>query len=315
VVLEGRALHIEASIGVARARPGLTPLDVVRNADIAMYAAKGLGGDDLVVFRPEMLNAARERLDLREGLRHALERGELEVQYQPVVRLEDRAVFGVEALLRWNHPVHGSIAPSRFIPVAEESGLIVSIGAWVVDRACRDLAALDRLTPGVRVGVNISAVQLRDPGFVASVRETLRATGVPAGRLVAELTESVFADDGEVGKALADLRALGVALSVDDFGTGYSSLDYLRRLDVDSVKIDRSFVAGIGEEPRDAALVRSIIQLGHALGLTMVAEGVEDVGQEHFLRDAGCELAQGWLFGRPAPLIAAPVAVVVEPVA
>jgi diguanylate cyclase (GGDEF)-like protein/PAS domain S-box-containing protein len=303
VVLDGRSLHIEASIGVARARPGLSPIDVVRNADIAMYAAKGLGGDDLVVFRPEMLNAARERLDLREGLRHALERGELEVHYQPVVRLEDRAVFGVEALLRWNHPVHGSIAPARFIPVAEESGLIVSIGAWVVDRACRDLAALDRITPGVRVGVNISAVQLRDPGFVASVRDTLAATGVPAGRLVAELTESVFADDGEVGEALADLRALGVALSVDDFGTGYSSLDYLRRLDVDSVKIDRSFVAGIGEEPRDAALVRSIIQLGHALGLTMVAEGVEDVGQEHFLREAGCELAQGWLFGRPAPLL------------
>jgi diguanylate cyclase len=179
------------------------------------------------------------------------------------------------------------------------------LGAWVLERACRDLPALQAAVPGVRVGVNVSVVQLREPGFADDVRRILDVTGVAPEHIVLELTESVFADQGSVAGALASLGALGVALAVDDFGTGYSSLSYLRRLAVDSVKIDRSFVAGLGEEPRDAALVRSIIELGHALGLTMVAEGVEEVDQERFLREAGCDLAQGWLFGRPAPLAAA----------
>jgi diguanylate cyclase (GGDEF)-like protein/PAS domain S-box-containing protein len=303
VELEGRTVHVEASIGIATAAAATAEsADVVRNADIAMYAAKDQGGGELVVFRPEMLHAARERLDLREDLRDALDNGELMLHYQPVVGLGDRGVTAVEALLRWTHPVHGDISPARFIPVAEESGMIVPIGAWVLDRACRDLPALRALMPEVRVAVNVSAVQLRDPGFTALVAETLERTDADPRALVIELTESVFADDDGVAEALRRLRALGLALSVDDFGTGYSSLSYLRRLEVDSIKIDRSFVAGLGDEPRDAALVRSIIELGHALGLTMVAEGVEDADQEAFLRDAGCDLAQGWLFGRPAPL-------------
>jgi EAL domain-containing protein (putative c-di-GMP-specific phosphodiesterase class I) len=210
----------------------------------------------------------------------------------------------LEALLRGTHPEHGDISPARFIPVAEESGMIVAIGEWVLERACRDLGALREAIPGVRVAVNVSAVQLREPGFPERVACVLAEGGTAAEDVVIELTESVFADDEGVAEALRRLRALGLALSVDDFGTGYSSLSYLRRLDVDSVKIDRSFVAGLGGEPRDAALVRSIIELGHALGLTMVAEGVEDAAQEAFLRDAGCDLAQGWLFGRPAPVLA-----------
>jgi diguanylate cyclase (GGDEF)-like protein/PAS domain S-box-containing protein len=303
VELDGRTVHVEASIGIAVvSQTAVTPADVVRNADIAMYKAKENGGSELVVFRPEMLHAARERLDLREDLRHALERGELALHYQPVVGLGDRGVTCLEALLRWTHPEHGDISPVRFIPVAEESGLIVGIGEWVLERACSDLRALRSLIPGVRVAVNVSAVQLREPGFPGRVAEIIETCEVDARDLVIELTESVFADDDGVAEALRRLRALGLALSVDDFGTGYSSLSYLRRLDVDSVKIDRSFVAGLGDEPRDAALVRSIIELGHALGLTMVAEGVEDADQEVFLREAGCDLAQGWLFGRPAPL-------------
>jgi diguanylate cyclase (GGDEF)-like protein/PAS domain S-box-containing protein len=303
VTLEGRTVHVEASIGIAVvSSTAVTPADVVRNADIAMYKAKENGGADLVVFRPEMLHAARERLDLREDLRHALERGELTLHYQPVVGLGDRGVTCLEALLRWSHPEHGDISPARFIPVAEESGLIVGLGEWVLERACQDLGALRALIPGVRVAVNVSAVQLREPGFPDRVAAILDAFDTAARDLVIELTESVFADDEGVADTLRRLRALGLALSVDDFGTGYSSLSYLRRLEVDSVKIDRSFVAGLGDEPRDAALVRSIIELGHALGLTMVAEGVEQADQEEFLREAGCDLAQGWLFGRPAPL-------------
>ena len=303
VELEGRTVHVEASIGIAVvSHTAVTPADVVRNADIAMYKAKENGGSDLAVFRPEMLHAARERLDLREDLRHALERGELALHYQPVVGLGDRGVTCLEALLRWTHPQHGDISPARFIPVAEESGMIVGIGEWVLERACRDLGALRVLIPGVRVAVNVSAVQLREPGFPDRVAAILDDCETDARDVVIELTESVFADDDGVADALRRLRALGLALSVDDFGTGYSSLSYLRRLEVDSVKIDRSFVAGLGGEPRDAALVRSIIELGHALGLTMVAEGVEEAGQEAFLREAGCDLGQGWLFGRPAPL-------------
>jgi diguanylate cyclase (GGDEF)-like protein/PAS domain S-box-containing protein len=300
--IEGRALHVAASVGVAVAEAGVAPLDVVRNADIAMYQAKERGGDELVAFEPRMLHAARERLDLREDLRGALERGELAVHYQPVVGLGDGETVAVEALMRWSHPVHGDVSPVRFIPVAEETGMIVALGAWVLERACGDLPVLQAGAPGVRIGVNVSAVQLREPGFPEEVRAILRRTGVAPADVVLELTESVFAGDEHVAGALRALRALGVSLSVDDFGTGYSSLSYLRRLEVDSIKIDRSFVAGLGEEPRDAALVRSIIELGHALGLTMVAEGVEDADQETFLRDAGCDLAQGWLFGRPAPL-------------
>jgi EAL domain-containing protein (putative c-di-GMP-specific phosphodiesterase class I) len=219
-----------------------------------------------------------------------------------VVALGDGRVRAVEALLRWRHPEHGAIPPDRFIPVAEESGLITAIGAWVLDRARRDLAALEERAPGLRMAVNVSAVQLRDPDFPATVRAALDQAGVAPGRLVLELTESVFAGGEHVAEALGTLRALGVGLAVDDFGTGYSSLSYLRRLDVDSVKIDRSFVRSIEEDPRDAALVRSIIELGHALGLAMVAEGVEEESQERFLRAAGCELAQGYLFGRPGPL-------------
>ena len=305
ITIEGRPILVEASLGVAVASPGMAAEDVLRNADIAMYAAKNRGGAEIAVFHPEMLQAARERLDLREDLRHALARGELEIHYQPVVALGDGRVRGVEALLRWHHPDHGTIPPDRFIPVAEESGLIGPIGAWVLERSCRDLSALEEAAPGLRMAVNISAVQLRDDDFPNVVRTALEQAGVAPERLLLELTESVFAGGEHVAEALGTLRGLGVGLAVDDFGTGYSSLSYLRRLEIDSVKIDRSFVRSIEDDPRDAALVRSIIELGHALGLSMVAEGVEEESQEHFLRAAGCELAQGYRFGRPSPLGAA----------
>jgi diguanylate cyclase (GGDEF)-like protein/PAS domain S-box-containing protein len=302
IALGDREVHVRASIGIAVHDGGEVDGSLLlRNADLAMYDAKGAGKDGIALFGDHLLDAARERLDLREELRHALARNELSLAYQPVMAPDRERPSAVEALLRWEHPRHGSISPARFIPVAEESGLIVGIGRWVLEQACRDLRRIEERHPGISVAVNVSSVQLRDPALVADVERALRAAGVPPERLIVELTESVLAS-ADVHGVLEALRELGVRLAVDDFGTGYSSLSYLRRLQVDSVKIDRSFVDGVDGAPREAALVRSIVELGHALGLSIVAEGVERDAQAEVLEAADCDFLQGYLLGRPVRL-------------
>ena len=245
-----------------------------------------------------MLAAVRERLDMREALREALDRGELSLRYQPVVALADERIVSLEALLRWERPDGEIIGPDRFIGLAEESGLIIPIGRWVLREACAALAAWQRHAPGLRMAVNISSVQLADPQLLDDVASAIAGSGIRPGELTLELTESALAANDAAAR-LAALRGLGVQVAVDDFGTGYSSLSYLRRLEIDCVKIDRSFVAGISDRGQDAALVRSIVELAHALDLQVIAEGIEVAGEADVLRESGCRLGQGFLFAGP----------------
>jgi diguanylate cyclase (GGDEF)-like protein/PAS domain S-box-containing protein len=299
VSIEGRALSVGASIGVACAAPAeCDAAALLRGADIAMYAAKSSGKRRYAIFRDEMLAAVRERLDMREALREALDRGELTLRYQPVVALADERIVSLEALLRWERPDGEIVGPDRFIGLAEESGLIVPIGRWVLHEACAALAAWQRAAPGLRMAVNISSVQLADPALLDDVAAAIASSGIRPGELTLELTESALAANDAAAR-LAALRGLGVEVAVDDFGTGYSSLSYLRRLEIDCVKIDRSFVAGISSRGQDAALVRSIVELAHALDLQVIAEGIEVAGEAEVLRESGCRLGQGFLFAGP----------------
>jgi len=300
--LEGRFLSIHASAGVAhRSELGTSADELMRNADIALYAAKDDGKSRVRAFEPQMLDVARQRLSLREDLQGALERDELRVVYQPITDLRDNSVHSLEALLRWEHPQDGVISPADFIPLAEQTGLIVPIGRWVLERACSDLRRWHQAGhPHLQVSVNVSAVQLAGAEFVGEVREVLRATAVSPDRLILELTESTLVEDRPGAPLkLAALRELGVRISIDDFGTGYSSLSYLRRLAVDTLKIDRSFIAGLDHGAHQTTLVRSIIELAHSLKLQVVAEGIEDDDQRTFLRETSCDLGQGFLFSRP----------------
>jgi len=307
VVLE-RDVLVQASVGVAVIATvgdatGSVD-DLLGNADAAMYVAKTRGKNRFEVFEAGMRTAAVERSGLRSDLGWALERGQLEVHYQPVMNIAGGAVVGFEALLRWHHPRRGLLLPGEFIDLAEQSGLIVPIGAWVLGQACRqarswtDAHGGDRLT----MAVNVSARQLHDPGLEATVSAALAASGIDPAALVLEITESVTVADTDVTTArLRALKDLGVGLAIDDFGTGYSSLRYLRRFPVDLLKIDRSFVAGVGCNPEDSAIVSSVIGLAHAFGLGVVAEGVETAEQLAALTQFGCDYAQGYHWGRPAP--------------
>ncbi len=245
--------------------------------------------------------SAIDRLRMENALRQALEFGELSLHYQPQVELATTRLLGVEALLRWNNPVLGNVSPARFIPVAEESGLIVPIGEWVLGEACAQARrwrdeGIDTLT----VAVNISALQFRRTDIVGKVRAALDRHAIPPGMLELELTESLLMHNAEdVLRTMNDLKALGVKLSIDDFGTGYSSLSYLKRFPVDRLKIDRSFVHDVADDPDDAAIVRAIVQLGRSLKLDVIAEGVETQSQLDFLRTEGCHSAQGFYFARP----------------
>jgi len=300
--VDGHFLSVHASAGVAhRSELGTSADELMRNADIALYAAKDDGKSRVRAFEAEMLDIARLRLSLREDLKDAIERDELRVVYQPITNLHDGSVHSLEALLRWEHPQDGVISPADFIPLAEETGLIVPIGHWVLERACADLRRWHQAGhPGLQVSVNVSAVQLARAEFVDDVRDVLRASEVSAERLILELTESTLVDDRPGAPLkLAALRELGVRISVDDFGTGYSSLSYLRRLAVDSLKIDRSFIASLDNGPHQTTLVRSIVDLAHSLKLQVVAEGIEDDEQRAFLRETSCDLGQGYLFSRP----------------
>jgi diguanylate cyclase (GGDEF)-like protein/PAS domain S-box-containing protein len=298
-------LATSASVGLACAAAGGDdgPADLLRQADLALYAAKSAGKNRWCRYEPGLHLAAVDRVAVRTELRTGLDTGEFAVRYQPIVDLVGGRTVGFEALVRWHNPRRRTVPPSEFIPIAEETGLIVPLGAWVLDRALADLASWRaRLPTGVRMNVNVSAHQLRAPGFVEQVLDALTRRGVPARALALEITETaLLADDAVVTANLAVLREHGVRIAIDDFGTGFASLDYIRLHAVDSLKIDRSFVDGIEGSRRQTALVGTIVHLAHALELPVVAEGVETPAQRDALLLVGCRLGQGYLFSVPMP--------------
>jgi diguanylate cyclase (GGDEF)-like protein len=298
VEVSGTRMPVQASVGIATALQQRDTDALLRNADVAMYAAKEGGKGRFAVFEPAMHDRLRDRVGLEADLRRALERGELVLAYQPLVSLADGGVVGAEALVRWQHPTRGLLSPAAFLPVAEESGLILPLGRWVLREACRQVGQWTSGHGGRRlpISVNLSAHQLHHPGLVDEVVGALADTGLDPGALVLEVTESAVLRDHEVVAArLGALRARGVRIALDDFGTGYSSLSHLLYLPVDQLKIDRSFVRA------DDAIVAAILQLGQRLGLEVVAEGVETQAQAERLLALGCQLVQGYHFGRPQP--------------
>jgi diguanylate cyclase (GGDEF)-like protein/PAS domain S-box-containing protein len=302
-------LEITVSVGVAVAAVGdeVTADTLLRDADEAMYKAKRQGPNVVELFDEQLRAAASSGLRLLAELRRAEGDCELRLHYQPVVQLHNEAVIGVEALVRWQHPTRGLVQPDDFVPFAERSGLIVGIGAWVVHEACVQAAAwakhLQVPAPQLTVSVNVSGRQLaRRAGLVRAVSMALDDSGVDPTSLVLEVTESALMDDAEAAlRVLTELKTLGVQIAIDDFGTGYSSLVYLKRFPVDLLKIDRSFVAGLGRDREDAAIVRSVIDLAHALGIATVAEGIETQRHLAMLQDLGCAYGQGYLWSAPVP--------------
>ncbi|MGB7980883.1 MAG: EAL domain-containing protein [Candidatus Nanopelagicales bacterium] len=301
-------ISVTASIGVAPATPGATAQSMLREADAAMHRAKEAGRDQAARFRQEMQHAATARLDDQLGLRRALERDELRAYFQPVVDLRTGEPVGLEALIRWQHPERGLIGPDQFIGLAEETGLILPVGAWMLDHALSTLQRWRREIPGTRdlwVAVNLSARQLTDPDLLHKVSRALAETGVPAGQLHLEITETAVMRSHEVSTATLDaLRQLGVHLIIDDFGTGYSSLSRLKRLPVTTLKVDRSFVDGLGKETSDLSIVDAIIKMAESLGLEVIAEGVETRTQLEILHSLGVRWGQGYLWSRPLPAAA-----------
>ena len=298
------AIRISPSIGIAIfPQDGTDARTLLRNADAAMSRAKESGGNSFRFFDQTMNTAAAERLDLETALRQAVERREFVVYYQPQVRLADRAVLGCEALIRWQHPKRGLVPPVEFIPLAEETGLIVPIGIWVLRAACEQIQRWRLAGLGdFSVAVNLSARQFHQPDLVEQIRAAIRDTGLPPHALEIELTESTVMDDAEKAVGLLrELREIGIRISVDDFGTGYSSLSYLRKLPLNSLKIDRSFISDIGVDADDDAIVQTIIALGKVLRIEEIAEGIETEAQAAFLNRHGCGIGQGYLFARPMP--------------
>lgn len=301
--LEAGETVVTASIGIAHGEPGTGAEEMLRDSDVAMYRAKERGRSRIEIFDAAMRHRMLDRLEMERALRAAMHNGELCLHYQPIVCLDDGRVVAAEALLRWYHPARGMVGPAEFIPVAEESGLILPLGRWVLGQACTQLAVWRAAgRPGLRVTVNLSARQFGDPDLVGVVAGALRASGLPGEALWLEITESVLMEEAEAtAETLRALKALGVHLSVDDFGTGYSSLSYLKRFPVDALKIDRSFVDGLASDPEDEAIVTAVISLAQALNLEVVAEGVEEPAQLRKLHRLGCDAVQGYLFGPPRP--------------
>jgi diguanylate cyclase (GGDEF)-like protein len=306
--LETHEVVVTPSVGIAVGLGGqASPEELLRRADLAMYEAKRQGKAGWVLFDPDLHDRARDRLRREAELRRALTDGELRVHYQPLVELATERVVGVEALVRWHHPEHGLVLPGEFIPLAEETGLIVPLGRWVLRQACQQVRSWQayRLAdePPLTLSVNLAARQFRDLGLTEDVSEALTASGLAPSLLCLEITESVAMEDLETSVAkMAQLRALGVRLEIDDFGTGYSGLSSLKRCPIDTLKIDRSFVAGLGTNAEDTAIVETVIALAGSLGLGVVAEGVETPLQAEALRRLGCTRGQGFLFARPLPV-------------
>jgi diguanylate cyclase (GGDEF)-like protein len=293
-----------ASIGIAVATAeDAVPDDLLRKADMAMYEAKAGGRGQFVIFDDDMRRRVEGRLATETALRHAITRHEFELHFQPMVRLCDQQLIGLEALVRWNRPGHGLVLPAEFVPVAEETRLISAIDAWVIETACGQFAGCSWAPPESRLAVNLSICDLRSAGIVEVVRGALQRSGLAPHRLVLELTEATVASGAaSVVANLTWLQALGVRLAIDDFGTGYSSLSYLRQVPAQILKLDASFVAGLDEDEPACAIVGAIVTMGHALGLEIIAEGVERSGQARQLRRLGCDAAQGYLFAPPQPI-------------
>ncbi|MEY2438080.1 MAG: hypothetical protein QOF97_2916 [Acidimicrobiaceae bacterium] len=297
-----RIVTVTASIGVAMSRLGSRAEDLIREADTAMYVAKELGRARCHQFSESLRHQVTRRLTAENELRAALSRGELRLVYQPIVDLASGEPVGTEALLRWDHPALGAVPPLMFIPIAEETGLIMAIGEFALEQACRQAAAWRDRGLAARVSVNVSGKQITDSHFAALVRAVLQRTNLSSELLCLELTESVLMSDAtRTMSSLTELKALGVTLSIDDFGTGYSSLAYLQQFPVDELKIDRAFINDLTVRPDQRTLVSAMVAMGKALGLKIVAEGVETTAQLSTLRELGCDFAQGYLFASPQP--------------
>jgi diguanylate cyclase (GGDEF)-like protein/PAS domain S-box-containing protein len=296
---------VTGSVGIAVARkPEVDPEDLLRDADVALRRAKSQGRGRAEVYDAALAAEVRARLELAAQLRGALQRRELRVVFQPLVSMSEGGAnpIGCEALLRWDHPERGELAPGAFLRIAEDDGLIVPIGAWVLEESCRQLAKWRAEGRDLWVSVNVSARQLAQPDFVAVVERALRETGVPADKVCLEVTETTVLRRPDVARVALDaLRTLGVRVALDDFGLGYSSLTHLKALPVDVVKVDRSFVADLVRCTEDRAVVEAVLTLARRMGLTVIAEGVETADQDELLREMGCPVVQGYLYGRPVP--------------
>jgi EAL domain-containing protein (putative c-di-GMP-specific phosphodiesterase class I) len=300
----GELVPVHLSVGIADSRRTSDPDQLVREADLAMYQAKTSGKGRFAFFDPPMAAAMLRRHDLKKELSTAIERREIVVEYQPIVDLETGRISAGEALVRWEHPVRGRIAPAEFIPLAEESGLIRALGRHVLEQTCRQAQRWEAVAPDdppLRLHVNLSAAELRDPDLTAGVQAVLHEYGVPPDRLALEITETELLDDAVASAArFGELRALGIRIALDDFGTGYSSLSYLHSLPLDSLKIAKPFVDALEGDGHDASFIGVIVELARKLGLDVIAEGIETPAQLNALRDLGVELGQGFLIGRPA---------------
>ena len=303
IVLGNNEVIVNASLGVALGGAGDTPETLLRDADAAMYKAKARGRSRTEIATKAVHTEVESRLSTELALRRSLSRDEFEVLYQPVVAIDGGGLIGVEALVRWRRPDHGLVEPDAFIGIAEDTGLIRPLGAWVLHQACRQLHHWSRV--GVRggvVSVNLSGRQLTSPDLVGNVLGAIATAGIDPSQLSFEITESVLMEDVDrSAMVLRSLKDIGVGLAIDDFGTGYSSLSYLERFPVDTLKIDRSFISRLGSDATDSAIVSAVTTLGHALGLVVTAEGVETAEQLRILADLGCDAAQGYLFARPIP--------------
>jgi diguanylate cyclase (GGDEF)-like protein len=302
IEIDGQQLYAVASIGITTTPEAGTAAELLRQADLALYVAKGAGKNQWRRYQSHLHSQMVERLELRSALDHAVNEGSFLLQYQPIVDLASDEAVGFEALVRWHHPVRGVVAPDQFIEVAEESGLIVPMGRWVLDQALHAVAQWRRVAPGrpTYVSVNVSVRQFRESGFVDQVRAALRYVDVPASALMLEVTETLLAgDDERIWSDLAELRAMGVRIAIDDFGTGYSSLGYLRQRPIDVVKIDKKFIDDIVADEQQHALVAGIVGLARSLNLTVVAEGIETARHSDVLAALGCPLGQGFLYSSP----------------
>lgn len=297
--IEGKRIEVGASVGIVSGCNCFDDEDhLMRSADLALYASKNSGGRTYCVYDERMNQAAQERRELEAGLRNAIALGQLEVHYQPIYSLNTLEMVSVEALIRWRHPEKGMISPGDFIPVAEQSGLIVKIGAWVMKEACREVS---ERSPSLQVAVNVSAVEFRDGDVLEGVREAIASSGISPTRVKIEITESLLMNkDRATLYQLDQIRDLGIRISMDDFGTGYSSLSYLQSYPIDCIKIDRAFVSGLDKSGSSAAIIEAIARLAKALGMSTVAEGVETEEQFELLKEIGCTEAQGFLLSKPA---------------
>jgi diguanylate cyclase (GGDEF)-like protein len=303
--LRYREHFVSASMGISIGSIGKEPEAMIRDADAALYRAKERGRGGYEIFDSAMRARAVEHMRIENDLRRSLDREELELQYQPIVSLRDGSIVALEALMRWRHPEYGLTSPAAFIPVAEDSQLIVPIGRWLVEEACGKAAKWQAMRPDaapVRIAVNLSGKQIGDPELLPSVSAAIEASGIDPATLSFELTESVIFEESAISeRTMRSLRGLGVRLALDDFGSGFSSLGYLKRFPLDGIKLDRSFIENVADGHTDAQIVRAVVQMARALGLEIVAEGVETAEQLAAVRELGCHQAQGFYFLPPVP--------------